>query len=60
MRSVVTDHLVITLFDGGVCERHHCSWEDVLNFFSILEPGEGYTAVLVTNLEQKEVLSTKI
>lgn len=54
------DNLTITLFDGGVCERHFCSWDDVRAFVLILEPGEGYTAILVQDQTGKEVLGTMI
>lgn len=54
------DNLLITLYYGGPVERHACSWDDVRAFISIVEPNEGYTAILVTTLEGTEVLGVMI
>ena len=52
--------LLVTLFDGGLCERHTATWDDVRAFMAIAEVGCGYTAILVVNAEGKEVLATRI
>ena len=52
--------LHVILFNGGPVETHYATWEDVQMFFSILEPGDGYTAVLVTDREGKEVIACRV